>query len=113
MYKKLWETVDHEKIPDAVGDQMMRFIQMEPDGLIAEMRTWGSFYGRWAILCRRRSEAERLEHISKGTFERIAAEMSGSSEEAGSTLITSLWCMPDFFLDRVITIHNLLESAEE
>ena len=59
MYEELWGTVDHEKIPDAVSEQMMSFIQMEPDGLIAEMRTWDSFYGRWAILCHRRTEAER------------------------------------------------------
>ena len=106
-----YEDIEDGKLPQAVQDKMMALIQMEPDALINEVLGWGAFYGRWAILCRRRAQDERLKYINEGTFNELAAEYTKAGDEVGGTLLTTLWCMPDVFLDDVIKIHHVIEAG--
>lgn len=108
-----YEDIEDDKLPQAVQDKMLALIQMESDALIEEVRDWGGFYRRWATLSRRRTQSERLSHINDGTFVALAAEYESTADDTAGTLMTAIWCMPDEFLDSVITIHRAIEAVQQ
>jgi len=50
-------------------------------------------------------------YITNGTFIELAKQYKDTVDEDGGTLLTSLWCMPDDFLDYVIRIDAVIEAG--
>lgn len=105
-----YQDIKEDKLPQAVRDELFKFIQLEPPALIEKVLSWKPFYGRWAILCRTRSQSNRISYINNGTFLKLAEQYTADDEVAG-TLMATLWCMPDTFLDDVIKIYQAAKVA--
>ena len=101
-----YEDLENDKLPIEVWSNMFRLLELEDVPLVQEVLTWDSFYLHWSVLCRKYSQSDRLEHVKSGKFISIAKNYKKNEDAKAGTLMTTLWCMPDEFLDIIIKIKS-------